>query len=77
MDSMKVSKCLFEMLTIKERHKSHTCAPNFLTVSVCVGSSDPRLEVPTLVGRSGILLTRGPRAAVFNWSEVPTLCWKF
>jgi hypothetical protein len=39
MDSLKMSKCLIDMLTAQERHKSHTCALSFLTVSVCVRSS--------------------------------------
>jgi hypothetical protein len=50
MDSMKVSKCLFEPL--KRDTKSHTCAPSFLTVSVCVGSFNKGSEVPTPVGSS-------------------------
>jgi hypothetical protein len=40
MDSIKVSKCFFKMLTIKERHKvTHLCT-YFLTVSLYVGSSN-------------------------------------
>jgi hypothetical protein len=77
MDSMKVSKCLFEMITIKEDTKSHTCTPSFLTVSVRAGSSNLVSEVTTLVGRSWILPTRDPRPAIFKWSEVPILCQSF
>jgi hypothetical protein len=43
-DSMKVSKCLFDMLTIKERYKfTNLCAYFSDCFSVCVGSSDNHL----------------------------------
>jgi hypothetical protein len=53
MDSMKVSKCLFEMLTIKERYRiTHLCTLFFDCFSVgrkfrpCVGSSDTCRKFP-------------------------------
>jgi hypothetical protein len=58
---MRMTKCLIEMLTTQERHKSHTCALSFLTDSVCVGSFDHRSEVPTPVGISQLLPIGGPR----------------
>jgi hypothetical protein len=42
MDSMKVLKCLFDTLTMKDRHR----------ITVCVGSSDQGSEVPTPVESS-------------------------
>jgi hypothetical protein len=69
MDRMKVSKCLFEMLTIKERHiiLVHLVFCLFQYVS----------EVPTLVRRSWILPKRARRPVVLKLSEVSTLCRKF
>jgi hypothetical protein len=54
MDSMKMSKCLIEMLTTQERHKAHTCALSFLTDLVCVGSSDPCRKLPASSDRRSL-----------------------